>query len=52
MRSGGGGGVAELHKYDIVRMCVPNSPLVQCCQVYDKPPFSEKKYMTDPVFHH
>ena len=36
----GGGG---LPIYDIVRMCLLNSPLFQGCQVYDKPPFSEKK---------
>ena len=44
---GGGGAI-----YDIVRMCGANSPLLQRCQVYDKPPFSKKKYMTDPVFHY
>ena len=37
--------------YDIVGMCGANSPLFQRCQVYDLPPFSKKKYMTDPVFH-
>ena len=25
-------------------MCVPNRPPFQCCQVYNKPPFSKKKY--------
>ena len=25
-------------------------PLFQCCQVYDWPPFFDKKYMTDPIF--
>ena len=29
---GGGGGVPI---YGIVRMCVPNGSLFQCCQVYD-----------------
>ena len=46
---GGGGGGGEGVKY-IVRMCGPNSPPFQRCQVYDKPPFSKKNYMTDPVF--
>ena len=31
-------------------MCVPNSPLFQCCQVYDWPPFFNKKYMNGPIF--
>ena len=31
-------------------MCVPNGPLFQRCQVYDWPPFLNKKYMTDPIF--
>ena len=31
-------------------MCVPNSPLFQRCQVYDWPPFFNKKYMTGPIF--
>ena len=31
-------------------MCVPNSPLFQRCQVYDWPPFSNKKYTNDPIF--
>ena len=47
---GGGGGNYLL--YDIVRMSSANSPLFQRCQVYDKPPFSKKKYMANPVFHH
>ena len=51
-RYSGGGGGGLLHIYDIIRMCGANSPLFQRCQVYDKPPFSKKKYMTDPVFHH
>ena len=38
--------------YDIVRMCGANSPLFQRSQVYDKPSFSKKKYMTDPVIYH
>ena len=38
--------------YDIVWMCGPNSPPFQRFQVYDKPPFSKKKYLTDPVFYH
>ena len=42
----------QLPIYDIVRMCNPNSPLFQRCQVYDKPLFPKKKYMKDPVFHH
>ena len=36
---GGGGPI-----YGIVRMCVPNSPLFQHCQVYDWPLFSAKVY--------
>ena len=43
---------ALLPIYHIVRMCVSNSPLFHRCQVYDKSPFSMKKYMTDPAFHH
>ena len=31
-------------------MCVPNSPLFQRCQVYDWPPFFNKKYMNGPIF--
>ena len=31
-------------------MCVPNSPLFQRSQVYDWPPFFNKKYMNDPIF--
>ena len=31
-------------------MCVPNSPLFQHCQVYDWPPFFNKKYMNGPIF--
>ena len=42
---GGGGPI-----YGIVRMCVPNSPLFQHCQVYDWPPFFNKKYMNGPIF--
>ena len=37
----GGGG--NYICYDIVRMCVLNSPLFKRCQVYNKPPFSKKK---------
>ena len=33
-------------------MCVPNSLLFHRCQVYDKSPFTKKKYMADPVFNH
>ena len=47
---GGGGGCGELPFYGIVRMCVPNGPLFQRCQVYDYPPFSNKMHMTDPIF--
>ena len=36
--------------YGIVRMCMPISPLFQRCQVYDWPPFFNKKYMNDPIF--
>ena len=40
--------------YGKVRMCVPNGPLFQCCQVYDWSPFfkkkKKKKYMNDPIF--
>ena len=47
--SGGGGrwgeGGGGLPIYGIVRMCVPNSPLFQHCQVYDWPPFFNKMYM-------
>ena len=49
---GGGGGGGGGAIYDILRICGANSPLFQCGQVYAKPPFSKKKYMTDPVFHH
>ena len=31
-------------------MCVPNTPLFQRCQVYDWPPFFNKKYMNGPIF--
>ena len=31
--------------YDIAQMCVPNSPLFQRRQVYDKPTFLKRKYM-------
>ena len=31
-------------------MCMPNSPLFQRCQVYDWPPFFNKKYMNGPIF--
>ena len=31
-------------------MCVPNNPLFQRCQVYDWPPFFNKKYMNGPIF--
>ena len=31
-------------------MCVPNSPLFQRCQVYDWPPFFNKKYINGPIF--
>ena len=42
---------ASLPIYGIVRMCVPNSPLFQCCQVYDWPLFFfNKKYMNGPIF--
>ena len=29
---------------------VPNGPLFQRCQVYDWPPFFNKKYMNDLIF--
>ena len=52
-RGGRGGGQGWLLPiYDIVRICVPNGPLFQRCQVYDCPPFFNKKYMTDPIFHY
>ena len=49
---GGGEGVGGgyLPIYGIVRMCVPNSPLFRRCQVYDWPPFFNKKYMNNPIF--
>ena len=51
---GGGGGRGGLTSYiwhsGIVRMCVPNSPLFQRCQVYDWPPFFNKKCMNGPIF--
>ena len=31
-------------------MCEPNSPRFQRCQVYDWPPFFNKKYMNGPIF--
>ena len=41
----------HLIKFSIkVRICMPNGPLFQRCQVCDWPPFFDKKYMTDPVF--
>ena len=42
---GGGGPI-----YGIVRMCVPNSPLFQHCQVYDWPPFFQQKVYEWPDF--
>ena len=48
-RRGGGGGVIS-YIYGILRMCVPNSPLFQRCQVYDWPPFFNQKYMNGPIF--
>ena len=42
---GGGGPI-----YGIVRMCVPNSPLFQRCQVYDWPPFFQQKVYEWPDF--
>ena len=49
---GGGGGVGvTTYIYDLVRMCGLNSPFFNR-KVYNKPPFSKKKYLTDPVFHH
>ena len=45
---GGGGGGFPI--YGIVRMCEPNGLLFQPCQVYDWPPFFNKKYMNDPIF--
>ena len=48
-RGWGGGGGNQNPIYDIVRMCVPNGPPFQRCQVYDWPPFLNKKYMT-PYF--
>ena len=50
LRRGGGGGGGDNFIYDIVRTCVPNGPLLQRCQVYDWPPFFNKKYTTDPIF--
>ena len=47
---GGGGGGGERPIYGIVWMCVPNGLLFQRCQVYDCPPFFNKKYMNDPIF--
>ena len=35
--------------YGIERICVPNGPLFQRCQVYHWPPFSNKKYTTDLI---
>ena len=49
----GGGGVrvtSYIWNSTIVRMCVLNSPLFQRCQVYDWPPFFNKKYMNGPIF--
>ena len=45
---GGGGGVTSYIWH--IRMCVPNGPLFQRCQVYDWPPFFNRKYMNDPIF--
>ena len=47
-RGGGGGGGIPI--YDMVRMCGPNSPLFQHCQVHDKPPFSKKTVYDRLIF--
>ena len=47
---GGGRGCNFLYMAWIVWMCMPNSPLFQRCQVYDWPPFFNKKYMNGPIF--
>ena len=49
-RGGGGVGWWWLPIYGIVRMCVPNSPRFQRCQVNEWPPFFNKKYMNGPIF--
>ena len=49
-RGRGGNGEGGNFLYGILRMCVPNSPLFQHCQVYDLSPFFIKKYMNGPVF--
>ena len=54
--SGGGGGGGRgcnfLYMTYSIRMSVPNCLLFQRCQVYDRPPFFNKKYMTGPIFLH
>ena len=43
---GGGGGRGRgggNFLYVIVRMCVPNGPFFQRCQLYDWPPFFQQK---------
>ena len=49
---GGGGGGGLLPIYDIVRICMPKSPIFQRCQVNGKLTFFKEKYMTGPIFHH
>ena len=49
-RGEGGGAGRVTSIYGIVRMCVLNGPIFQRCQVYDWPPFFDKKYMTGPIF--
>ena len=50
---GGGGGVGGMvtsyiwHSTDVRAEWPP----FQRCQVHDWPPFFDKKYMTDPIFH-
>ena len=44
------GGEGELPTYDIVRMCLRNSPLLQHCQVYDKTPFLRKSIWPTQFF--
>ena len=49
-RGEGGGGLLPI--YGIVRMCVPNSPLFQRCQVYDWPPFFQQQEAHGPRVAH
>ena len=50
MHSRGGGGVTSYGIVDRYGCACRMAPPFQRCQVYDWPPFFDKKYMTDPMF--